>query len=109
MTTGTIAGYNVYRATVETGPFTKLTATPLPSTGPLLYVDRGVQPGGTYYYVVTAVDVGGNESPQSVATSARVPGTAPTPPADYTLWIVAALAGAVAAVALLAIARRRKR
>jgi len=109
VTTGTIAGYNVYRATVETGPFTKLTATPLPSTGPLLYVDRGVQPGGTYYYVVTAVDVGGNESPQSVATSARVPGTAPTPPADYTLWIVAALAVAVAAVALLAIVLRRKR
>jgi len=108
VTSGTIAGYNVYRATVETGPFTKLTATPVPSTAPLVYVDRGVQPGVTYYYVVTAVDVGGNESAQSVATTARVPGTAPTPPPDNTLWIVAALAVAIAVVALLAITRRRK-
>jgi LPXTG-motif cell wall-anchored protein len=109
ITGGTIAGYNVYRSMSAGGPFTKLTSTPLPATGPLFYIDRDVQPGVTYYYVVTAVDLGGNESPQSLATSARVPGTAPTTAADPTLWIITAGALAVAIAASVVVWRRRKK
>jgi len=106
---GTIAGYNIYRATAATGPFAKLTATPVPASGPLVYVDRDVQPGVTYYYVVTAVDVGGNESPASATTSARLPGSAPVPAPDYTWAIVLAVALAAAAVVAVVILRRREK
>ena len=106
---GTIAGYNVYRGLSENGPFTKLTATPVSSSGPLFYVDREAQPGVTYYYVVTAVDVGGNESPQSTPASGGLPGTAPSQPVDYTLPILAAAGLGVAAVAVAAVVWRRKK
>src|SRR5207249_5313214 len=79
------------------------------SSGPLFYVDREAQPGVTYYYVVTAVDVGGNESPQSSAASARLPGGAPSQPVDYTLPILAAAGLGVAAVAVAAVVWRRKK
>ncbi len=64
-----LAGYNVYRAT-PAGTMermnTDLVKTPA-------FRDRDVQPGQTYTYAVTAVDLRGNESPRSEPASERVP------------------------------------
>ena len=65
-----ITGYNVYRGTQSSGPYTKLTATLVAGTG---YTDSTVQAGQTYYYVATAVDNNNNESAYSDPTSALVP------------------------------------
>ena len=105
VTSGSVSGYNVYRATVISGPFTKLTATPVPVSAPTEYVDGSVQSGVTYYYVVTAVDASGNESPNSPHASATVPATQPAP--DYTIWIVLGV-GAAAVVAGFAFFLRRR-
>jgi hypothetical protein len=65
--------YNVYRATVSTGPYTKINSS---LVSVLTYTDSSVQAGQTYYYVATAVDVNGNES---VYSSPPVQATIPTP------------------------------
>jgi len=106
---GTIAGYNIYRATAATGPFARLTPTPLPSSGPAFYIDRTAQPGVTYYYVVRAVDVNGQESPPSAVVTARTPGTAAAPSPDNTLTIVAGGAVAVAGIAVAILWWRKKK
>jgi hypothetical protein len=46
-------GYNVFSSTVSGGPYNLLTATPVNTAG---YTDNTVQPGLTYYYVVTAIN-----------------------------------------------------
>ena len=67
-----VAGYNIYRATVSTGPFTRLNssldANPYDT-------DSTVTAGLTYYYAVTAVSTSGSES----AYSNQVQVTIPTP------------------------------
>jgi hypothetical protein len=63
-------GYNVYRATASTGPYTKLNASPLPGVS---YVDDTVASGQTYFYVATTVDVDNNESAYSDQATAIVP------------------------------------
>ena len=75
-----LAGYNVYRSTsspVPTG------GTPL-NGGILLtspaYTDANVAPGPTYYYVVTAMDLDGLESPPSNEASASIVDDPPAPP-----------------------------
>lgn len=65
-----VTGYNVYRASQSTGPFTKLNAQPQPE---VTYTDSGVQAGTTYYYAVTAVDSNSVESNFSNEASATVP------------------------------------
>ncbi len=107
VTTGGVAGYHVYRATSAGGPFTKVTSSPIPTTGPLQYTDSNVQPGVTYYYAVTAVDGAGNESPLSAVVSAAVPGG--TSPTDYGLWIALAVGAALVVLAGIVLWRRRKR
>jgi hypothetical protein len=63
-----LAGYNVYRATSPSGPFTKLTATPTINT---TFTDDASPPGGvTLYYRVTAVD--------SLTSQESAPATAQT-------------------------------
>lgn len=63
--------YNVYRAAASTGPFTTpLNAAPITGTS---YTDTTVQAGQTYYYVVTAVASGGQESAFSSPTSGTIP------------------------------------
>ncbi len=61
-TSSNVAGYNVYRATASTGPFTKMNSSPMNSTSAL---DNTVVPGQTYYYVATAVNTSGVESAYS--------------------------------------------
>ncbi len=53
VTTGCVSGYNVYRSTSSTGPFTTpLNSTLLTST---TFTDTGAVIGSTYTYAVTAV------------------------------------------------------
>ena len=65
-----ITGYNVYRASQSTGPFTKLNAQP--QSG-VTYTDSDVQAGTTYYYAVTALDLNSVESNFSNEAEATVP------------------------------------
>jgi hypothetical protein len=69
-TSSNVTGYNIYRATVSGGPYTKLTATPVSAT---TYTDTAVQAGQTYYYVATAVDSSSNESTYSNEAQAVIP------------------------------------
>jgi hypothetical protein len=68
--TSSVSGYNVYRATVSGGAYTKINSS---LVSQLSYTDRNVQSGTTYYYVATAVDSAGNESLHSNQVSATIP------------------------------------
>jgi hypothetical protein len=64
-----LAGYNVYRRERTGEPHqvnTQLLKAPS-------YRDEAVQPGATYFYSVSAVDLRGNQSPRSEETSEKVP------------------------------------
>jgi hypothetical protein len=64
-------GYYVYRSTLSGSGYAKLNpASTAPTT---TYTDSTVQSGVTYYYVVTAVDSGGNESSFSNQSMAAIP------------------------------------
>ena len=69
-TSSGVAGYNIYRATVSTGPFTRinsaLDATPYDT-------DSTVTAGQTYYYAVTAVSTTGSESGYSNQVQVTIP------------------------------------
>lgn len=69
--TSTVVGYNIYRGTVNGGPYT-IKLNPSPVSG-VTYTDTTVVAGQLYYYVVTAVDSSGNESVYSNQASATVP------------------------------------
>jgi hypothetical protein len=64
-----VVGYNVYRSGVSGGPYATMASANLGIT----YVDGSVQPGQTYYYVVTALDAGGAESVYSNQVQAVIP------------------------------------
>jgi hypothetical protein len=68
--TSTVSGYNVYRAAVSGGPYTKINSS---LVAILSYTDPTVQSGTTYYYVTTAVDSSGDESLDSNGVSAVIP------------------------------------
>jgi hypothetical protein len=68
--TSTVAEYNVYRGTVSGGPYTKINSALVTA---LTYTDSNVVSGATYFYVVTAVDSGGNESAFSNEALAIIP------------------------------------
>ena len=71
-------GFNVYRATVTGGPYTKISTTVLAVTT-LQFTDT-VGVGGTkYFYVVDAQDSAGNHSPYSGEASATFIGNPSTP------------------------------
>lgn len=62
-----IKGYNIYRATDEAGPFTKVNSTLVTGTE---YYDNNLTNNTTYWYRITAVDTSTNESPQTAAVTA---------------------------------------
>jgi hypothetical protein len=64
---GDLAGYNVYRSTTSGSGYVKLNSSLLTSSD---YNDSNVSNGTTYYYVVTAVDAGSNESVYSIEVPA---------------------------------------
>jgi hypothetical protein len=65
-----VAGYDVYRAEVSGGPYSKLDSNFVAADS---YTDSSVQAGLTYYYAVTSVMSSGIESADSVQTSATIP------------------------------------
>jgi fibronectin type 3 domain-containing protein len=69
-TSTSVSGYNVYRGTSASGPYSKLNAALNPS---MSYSDGTVQSGTTYYYVTTAVDFSGVESSYSNQVQAVIP------------------------------------
>ena len=68
--TSTVSGYNVYRASVSGGPYTKVNSSVDTLT---TYVDSTVQSAQTYFYVATAVNSTGAESTFSAEVSATIP------------------------------------
>jgi hypothetical protein len=64
-----IVGYNVYRSTISGGYYGLVGST----TGTLSFADNTVQAGITYYYVTTAVNNQGMDSPYSNQVVATVP------------------------------------
>ena len=62
--------YQVYRSTLPSGPYTKVTSSPITTTS---YTDTTVQSGQTYYYVATAVNTSNLESTYSNQATANVP------------------------------------
>lgn len=68
-TSSNVVGYNIYRGTVS-GANYGLQNSMIASTS---YMDSTVQSGQTYYYVVTAVDSTGKESPYSNQVQAVIP------------------------------------
>ena len=68
-TTAGVTGFNVYRGTVQTGPFTKI-ASPTAMT----YTDPSLAPGTYYYYITSVLTV---ESTPSGTVSATIAAGAP--------------------------------
>ena len=74
----TAASYNLKRATTSGGPY-----TPLASQTGLSYTDNAVTNGTTYYYVVSAVNIGG-EGANSGESSARPLPPLPAAPGGFS-------------------------
>lgn len=67
---GNAVGYNIYRSTVQAGPFQEINTALDSSTN---YTDSTVSSGTTYYYVATEVNAEGQESAYSNEVRAVVP------------------------------------
>ena len=70
--------YKIYRGTASGGPYRLLTSPPVVGTS---YIDTAVQAGATYYYVVSALGDGNDESGYSNEARAVIP--AATPPSVH--------------------------
>ncbi|MFQ6028300.1 MAG: phytase, partial [Dehalococcoidia bacterium] len=75
---GDLAGYNVYRSEASGGPYQKLNTGGLVATS--TYLDGTVVNGTTYYYVVTAQDLAGQESANSSQVSGSLSDAPPSVP-----------------------------
>ncbi len=87
-----IVGYSVERSITDGGPYTVIaTGLEMPA-----YTDNAVTNGTDYYYVVTAVDIDGNESSySSEATATPTAGSDDIAPSIPTNLIVVSGAGQV--------------
>lgn len=65
-----IAGYDVFRATNPSGPYTQINSSLVTGT---TFKDTSVTAGITYYYVATAVNSSGVQSSYSSQVSATIP------------------------------------
>ena len=71
-------GYNIKRATISGGPYTTIVA----NHGSTSRSDTAVANGTTYYYVVSALGVGGESANSSEASATPVAPPAPNPPGN---------------------------
>jgi hypothetical protein len=69
-TSSGVSGYNVYRATASSGPFSKVTSSPVSG---ITYTDTNVASGQTYYYVATSVSSALESSYSTPPAQAAVP------------------------------------
>ncbi len=69
-TSSGVVGYYIKRGTTSGGPYSFLNSSPDAGTS---YVDSTVQAGKEYFYVVVAVNSGGNQSTASEQVSATIP------------------------------------
>ncbi len=76
---GDLAGYNVYRSLTSSSNFTQINYTAVTNS---LYTDYNVSGNVTYYYYVTAYDLGNNESSQSNEASATPTDAPPSAPVN---------------------------
>ena len=65
-----VAGYNVYRGSVSGGPYARMNSSAITITS---YNDNAVQPGQTYFYVVTSISLNNVESSFSNEVMAPIP------------------------------------
>ena len=68
-------GYNVKRATVSGGPYTTVASAITPTS----FTDTGLSASTTYYYVVSAVNLGGESANSSQASATTQPGAGSLP------------------------------
>ncbi len=81
-------GYDVYRATVEEGPFERITTDPVAGAGTTdvpqrySYVDTAIDPHQTYYYYVESISFGGvrERFTPVIKAKAKLPPDASPPP-----------------------------
>ncbi len=69
---GDLAGYDVYRSTTTGGPYTQVNGSLVVTSD---YVDTGLSGGTPYFYVVRAVDLSSNDSPDSAEATATPTGS----------------------------------
>lgn len=74
---GDVVGYHIYRSLSATGPWTRLTTTPVTSN---LFYDTTAPIGIPAYYRVVAVDEAGNQSTPATASGIRPDDGSVTPP-----------------------------
>lgn len=74
--------YNVYRSLTSGADYTKVNSKPVYGSE---YVDSNLYGGGEYFYVVTALDYGNNESGYSNEDSDTATNAAPQAPAGLTV------------------------
>ena len=65
-----VTGYNVYRSTISGGPYSLITSNPVAATD---FVDSNVSSAETFFYVVTSIAAGNEESGYSTEVSATLP------------------------------------
>jgi fibronectin type 3 domain-containing protein len=65
-----VQGYNVYRGSISGGPYAKVNSSVVTVT---TYNDSTVQPGQTYFYVVTSINLSDVESSYSNEVIASIP------------------------------------
>lgn len=61
-----VMGYNIYRSTNPSGPFTRVNSEVEPAT---VFTDRTVTAGQLYYYAVTSVNTEGESAYSNLVTS----------------------------------------
>jgi hypothetical protein len=71
-----VTGWNLYRSTSQSGPFTLLNSSPLTSAS---YADNGLTNGATYWYQVTAINGLGEGQPSTAVSLLPTSGDV-TPP-----------------------------
>ncbi|MFC2044883.1 fibronectin type III domain-containing protein [Chloroflexota bacterium] len=74
-------GYNIHRSQSDGGPYSQINGSLVTSSN---YTDTLLYGGGIYYYVVTAVDNGTNESGYSDQASDTAIDIAPQPPQNLS-------------------------
>ncbi|SMO96197.1 DUF2341 domain-containing protein [Gracilimonas mengyeensis] len=74
---GGVTTYSIQRASNAGGPYTQVATVGDDESARYSYTNTGLTDGGTYYYVVTAIDGSGNESPESAEASATADASGP--------------------------------